>query len=67
MKKILTFLIEVYQKTISPDHSWVGCKLFPFGFCPTDPSCSEYSKLAIEKHGALKGTWMAIKKVVSCR
>lgn len=31
------------------------------------PSCSEYAGEAIEKYGVIKGGWMAVKRIVSCR
>ncbi len=60
MKKILIFLINFYQKHIS---HWltkmnVRCKFYP--------TCSEYAKQAIEKYGALKGSFLAIKRILRC-
>ena len=48
MKKILIKLIEFYKRNISPylEHLGVHCKY--------EPTCSEYTKQAIEKYGALK-------------
>ena len=57
MKRIVMFLIKVYQNTIS--------KLFPPS-CRFYPSCSHYGYEAVEKYGALKGSWMAIKRVGRC-
>ncbi|MEH6657472.1 membrane protein insertion efficiency factor YidD [Leeuwenhoekiella marinoflava] len=57
VKKILIFPIRVYQKLISP--------LLPPA-CRYEPTCSHYSVQAIEKHGPLKGTWLAIKRIASC-
>jgi len=56
-KRILIFPIRVYQKFISP--------LLPPA-CRYEPTCSHYSVQAIEKHGALKGLWLAIKRIASC-
>ncbi len=57
MKKICVLLIKLYQLCISP---FIGtcCRFYP--------SCSEYSKEAIEKKGALKGCWLAFKRIVKC-
>lgn len=57
MKKLLIKLIEFYQKAISP---WLGhnCKYYP--------TCSEYTKQAIEKYGAVKGTIKGIKRILRC-
>lgn len=66
MKKIALFLIHIYQKTLSYDHGWLG-KLYPnTRFCKFTPSCSEYSYQAIEKYGVLKGTFLAMKRIVRC-
>jgi putative membrane protein insertion efficiency factor len=57
LSKFLILLIGLYQKMISP---W----LMPA--CRYTPSCSEYSKQALQKYGAFKGSWLAIKRIVSC-
>ena len=61
MKKILIFpfivIIRFYQIVISP--------LTPAA-CRFEPTCSSYSKEALEKHGLLKGSWLAIKRISSC-
>lgn len=60
MKKILLFLIKKYQKHISPflSNCHINCKYFP--------TCSEYTKQAIEKYGALKGSFLGIKRIIKC-
>lgn len=57
MKRILSILIHIYQWTISP-------MLGPI--CRFTPSCSNYALQAIQKHGARRGTWLAIKRVCRC-
>lgn len=57
MKKILLALIKFYQKAISP--------LTP-PTCRFHPTCSHYGFEAIEKHGALKGSWLAIRRISKC-
>jgi hypothetical protein len=57
MSRFLQFLIRAYQVTISPylgDH------------CRFTPSCSAYAMEAIQKHGALRGGWLAIKRIARC-
>lgn len=51
------FLIKVYQTFISP--------LTPAS-CRYNPTCSHYSKKALQKHGLFKGGWLAIKRIFSC-
>jgi putative membrane protein insertion efficiency factor len=65
MKYFLIALINLYQKTLSPDHGWFK-GLYPYGFCKYHPSCSEYAKQAVEKHGAILGLYYAGKRLLSC-
>ena len=57
MKFILTSLIRFYQRFISP--------LTPPA-CRFTPTCSQYTLEAIQKYGALKGTWLGIKRICRC-
>ena len=57
MKKILKGIIKLYQKVISP--------LMPPS-CRFHPTCSNYGLEAIETHGALKGSWLAIRRISKC-
>jgi hypothetical protein len=63
MKRILIKFITFYQKTVSPDH---GIFRHPVGHCRFYPSCSEYSKQAIGKYGAVKGIFLATKRILRC-
>ena len=49
MKKILIKIIELYQKTLSPDHSFWAKSMDKPPYCRHIPSCSDYAKEAIEK------------------
>ena len=57
MKKILIFIIKLYQKYLSP---------LKTTRCPYYPCCSQYGLEAIEKYGAAKGSWLAIKRILRC-
>ena len=57
MKKILLACIRFYQKNISPARP--AC-------CRFIPTCSQYALEAIEKYGALKGGWLALKRICRC-
>lgn len=57
LKQVLILPIRFYQKCISP--------LTP-PVCRYTPTCSTYAIEAIQKYGPLKGTWMGIKRIVSC-
>lgn len=58
MKRILLFLLKLYSKFISP------LKKAPS--CIYTPCCSLYAAQAIEKYGALKGSFLAVKRVLRC-
>ena len=60
MKKILLKLIDFYKKNIS---LWLQSKNINCKFYPT---CSEYTRQAIEKYGALKGLILGIYRVLRC-
>lgn len=57
MKTVLLAVLKFYRKGISP--------LLP-GSCRFAPSCSEYSALAIRRHGALKGVWLTCRRLLRC-
>ena len=57
MKKCLLFLIRIYQRFISP--------CFP-ARCRFKPTCSAYAIEAIEKYGALKGGYLALRRFLRC-
>jgi putative membrane protein insertion efficiency factor len=65
MKKLILFLIKIYQKTISFDHGLVSL-VYPVKFCRFYPTCSQYSYQAIEKYGIIKGIRMGIKRIFRC-
>ena len=60
MKKLLIRLIEMYQKHIS---KWLESKNINCKFYPT---CSEYTKQAIQKYGATKGIIIGIWRIIRC-
>ncbi len=57
MKFILIQIIQLYQKAISP---FLGAQ------CRYTPTCSQYGLEAIKKHGAIKGFWLTLKRIISC-
>jgi len=65
MKKIALFLIKLYQKTLSPDHSWVR-HILPFGCCKFTPTCSQYTYDAINKYGVIKGSALGFWRILRC-
>lgn len=57
MKVILLKLIKGYRRFISP--------LFP-PMCRFQPTCSIYAMEAIARHGSIKGSWLAAKRITRC-
>lgn len=57
MKQILLALIAFYRKHISP-HTPPACRF--------TPTCSQYAQEAITKYGALKGGWLALRRLLRC-
>ena len=57
MSGILTLIICFYRQFISP---------LKMPCCRFVPTCSEYALEAIKKYGAIKGSWLAIKRILKC-
>jgi len=57
LKRGFIGLIELYQRLVSP--------LFP-PRCRFYPTCSQYAKDAIEKHGPLRGIYLALCRLLRC-
>lgn len=57
LKNFFTFLIRIYQLVFSP---YLGQN------CRYVPTCSEYARNAIEKHGPARGSLLAIRRLASC-
>lgn len=57
MRPVLIFLIRCYRLSISP---LLGPK------CRFHPSCSAYALEALQNFGALKGSWLAIRRLARC-
>lgn len=57
MKRLFLSLIRFYQRSLSP--------LSP-PRCRFRPTCSQYAYEAINKYGALKGSWLALRRLLRC-
>jgi len=66
MKILIVNIIKLYQKTISPDHGFLGRFVFG-GACRFDPTCSQYTKEAVERYGSTKGLFLGLKRVLRCQ
>ena len=60
MKKLFIYLIEIYQKYISKflESKNIRCKFYP--------TCSEYTKQAIEKYGVIRGCMLGSVRILKC-
>ena len=65
MKYLGIFLINLYQHTLSPDHGPLK-RVFPYGFCRFQPTCSDYAKEAIKKYGFFRGSGMGVWRIIRC-
>jgi putative membrane protein insertion efficiency factor len=56
MKQIVLFFIRIYQffSSLGP------------GRCRFYPTCSHYTAEAVQQHGATKGLWLALKRILRC-
>lgn len=57
MRALMLAALRVYRVVLSP---WMG------GQCRYWPTCSEYSQQAIEQHGALRGAWLTLGRLLRC-
>lgn len=58
MRWILIFLIKGYRYFLSP---YLG------NSCRFEPTCSQYALEALTKYGAIKGSWLMVKRLVRCQ
>lgn len=57
MRRILIGLIQIYRHLVSP-------LLGPH--CRFQPSCSSYAEEALHRHGCLRGSWLAVRRILRC-
>lgn len=58
MARALIFVVHVYQFLVSP--------LLPANTCRFYPTCSRYAVDALTKYGAMKGSWLTVKRIAKC-
>ena len=58
MKRVLLSLIRFYRRYVSPGRP--PC-------CRYIPTCSAYALEAVEKYGACKGGWLALRRILKCQ
>jgi putative membrane protein insertion efficiency factor len=57
MKHAILFLIRAYKATLSP---------FLGTHCRYAPTCSDYAREAIERHGLVRGAWLGTRRLLRC-
>ena len=57
MRKVLVLLVRAYQVSLSP--------MLPAS-CRYYPSCSAYAIEALQRHGAIRGSWLAARRIARC-
>lgn len=58
MKFLILDLLKLYKTFVSP---------FLPPSCRFEPTCSQYAAQAVEKYGAIRGTWMGFKRILRCQ
>lgn len=58
MKYAVLGFLRLYKMFLSP---------FLPPACRFEPTCSEYARQAVEKYGAIKGSWLGIKRILRCQ
>jgi uncharacterized protein len=56
-QRVALLIVRLYQLGIGP---------FAGGACRFAPSCSSYAAEAIERHGAMRGLWLAMRRLARC-
>ncbi|ABC84122.1 membrane protein insertion efficiency factor YidD [Anaeromyxobacter dehalogenans] len=57
IRRALVLLVRIYQRLVSP--------LLPPA-CRFYPSCSAYAVTALQRHGALRGSWLTVRRLCRC-
>ena len=58
LARLLALPVQAYRLILSP---WLGHS------CRFQPTCSAYALEALEKHGAMRGSWLTVRRLLRCR
>nr|WP_041704864.1 membrane protein insertion efficiency factor YidD [Lachnoclostridium phytofermentans] len=58
MKRILIAIVKLYRKYISPMKRVPTCRF--------TPTCSEYALEALQRYGAIRGSYLAVRRILKC-
>jgi len=58
LTRLLALPVKAYRLVLSP---WLGHS------CRFQPTCSAYALEALEKHGAMRGSWLTVRRLLRCR
>ncbi len=64
-KTVVLGTIRIYQRLVSPDHGPLR-RLFPYGVCKYEPTCSEYAYGAVDQFGIIQGLALACGRIFRC-
>jgi uncharacterized protein len=56
-QRLALALLTVYKGIFAPQFA---------GSCRFMPSCSEYARVAVEQHGVIRGSWLAVRRLARC-
>ncbi len=65
-KNLILKLIRFYQKTNFFHNSLSKTLFLTDSVCRFTPTCSEYTYMAVEKYGVVKGLWKGLKRIIRC-
>ena len=62
----LLILIRAYQLALSPLKQFLPAPPVTGGCCRFEPTCSQYAAVAVARHGAARGAWLAGRRLARC-
>ena len=66
IKNLVLGIILIYQRYISPRKGLLGLLFGGESWCRYQPSCSEYTRIAVSQYGIGKGLWLGLLRIIRC-